>query len=69
MAMALFRWSWTTAPIRNATPPSHEMAVVTGYPIALYGRGLSGSRRRSTKSAENEITYCSTKKNAAIAMT
>src|SRR5687768_9461035 len=56
-AIRLLRRSCTTAATRKATPPSREMAVVTGYPIARYGRGASGRRRRRTKTARNDTTY------------
>src|ERR1700689_2548404 len=44
-------------------------AVVHGYPPARYGRGVSGSRLRSRKTARYDKAYLATKKNVVTAST
>ena len=53
-AIALLLVSLAIAPMRNAIEPSSASPVVHGYPHARYGRGFSGSRRRSTNTERNE---------------
>ena len=49
--------SVTKFPTMKANAPKSTIPGTTGYPHAQYGRGVSGSRRRSTKSEKKVVAY------------